>query len=98
LDEKARRFALDDASRSDAQAKPRCARRANSNLRVHRSCCGAGTQRLVELGELIALLEMLPNGFVERPTMLPLAACRAGQHLVGNQGAAQPAPRSARTS
>jgi hypothetical protein len=55
--EKARRFWLGDASSSDAQAKPRCAQRANSNLSLPRSCCGACTQTLCELGEFIALLE-----------------------------------------
>src|SRR6185369_14120454 len=37
------------------------------------------------------------NECVERPTTLPLAACRASQQFAGNQGAAHDSPRSART-
>ncbi len=41
---------------------------------------------------------MTPNGRVERPATLLLAACKARQLPVGNQGAAHDSPRSAPTS
>ena len=37
------------------------------------------------------------NDRVERPATMPLAACRASQQLVGNQGAGHDSPRSAPT-